>query len=342
MPTVSLCACGEEKHRGAKVCQRCHRARGGLNSTPEGQAQYRRDWYQAEVRDSPEKIKAQNRQQNIAVKGDSPEEQRAWQAYNTARCRVTRLRKLQRPAEEIEAARAEQLAAHAKYIEIRKPKQFERRVKKYGTRRRNYRHEGRQALLNWFGASCVKCGYDADWRALHVDHINGDGWKERTGARGGAHHKQRLDQCLANPEWARATFQVLCACCNAIKRFENQEYGERHPWVNGKGQSHSRQAKHKAWRYRRRQALLNWFGATCVRCGYDEDWRALQLDHINDDAWKERRGSGTIPQPHKLLHQCEADPKWARSTLQVLCARCNAIKQYECDAAGFSVPRFIA
>lgn len=71
------------------------------------------------------------------------------------------------------------------------------------------------------GYKCTKCGYDKDVRALQIDHINGDGAKERKLYRSGSipYYKHILETDKKN-------YQILCANCNAIKAYDEKE---RHP-----------------------------------------------------------------------------------------------------------------
>lgn len=69
------------------------------------------------------------------------------------------------------------------------------------------------------GEKCVKCGF-SDYRALHIDHINGGGNKHiKSFSSNKTYHKYIKD----NP----SEFQVLCANCNFIKKTENKEYREQ-------------------------------------------------------------------------------------------------------------------
>jgi hypothetical protein len=68
-----------------------------------------------------------------------------------------------------------------------------------------------------YGAKCVRCGF-SDPRALHIDHVGGGGSKElRLGRGGGMSYYYRV---LKD---ATGRYQILCANCNAIKRFERDE-----------------------------------------------------------------------------------------------------------------------
>lgn len=78
----------------------------------------------------------------------------------------------------------------------------------------------RKSVLEALGGKCIKCGF-ADIRALQIDHINGGGSKERKNlGTGGSFHKQVLKSFIANEN----KYQLLCANCNWIKRFENNEH----------------------------------------------------------------------------------------------------------------------
>jgi len=74
----------------------------------------------------------------------------------------------------------------------------------------------RQMLLKAMGGKCVRCGFD-DWRALQADHIHGGGGKERAVV---TNRNAYYKTILANPD----KYQLLCANCNWIKRYEKEEY----------------------------------------------------------------------------------------------------------------------
>ena len=79
---------------------------------------------------------------------------------------------------------------------------------------RNYQRRRRREVLRAFGGKCVRCGF-SDWRALQVDHINGGGSKIHREKGTLATWKEALDN--------RDDHQLLCANCNWIKRYENDE-----------------------------------------------------------------------------------------------------------------------
>lgn len=67
------------------------------------------------------------------------------------------------------------------------------------------------------GAKCSRCGFD-DVRALQIDHISGGGNKERVNSR-----HNPLGYYRSIVQNGGKGYQVLCANCNWIKRFENNE-----------------------------------------------------------------------------------------------------------------------
>jgi hypothetical protein len=76
------------------------------------------------------------------------------------------------------------------------------------------RRKRRQKLVEQFGNKCVKCGFD-DPRALQFDHINSD-----SGGKNRDYDRNKLwNEIEETPE----RFQLLCANCNTIKRFECNE-----------------------------------------------------------------------------------------------------------------------
>jgi len=74
-----------------------------------------------------------------------------------------------------------------------------------------------------------------------------------------------------------------------------------------------------------RLILLEMYGGRCCRCGND-DYRVLQLDHINDDAPEDRKKYGLSKRTIYLkIIRGEID----RKRYQLLCSNCNWIKRYE-------------
>lgn len=84
----------------------------------------------------------------------------------------------------------------------------------------------RNVLFDRLGRhECSECGF-SDKRALHFDHLNGGGRQHRKSLPSGSAYYRALANM--DSEEFRATFQVLCANCNAIKREEREEWRWRH------------------------------------------------------------------------------------------------------------------
>lgn len=80
-----------------------------------------------------------------------------------------------------------------------------------------YNKKMKLAIHALLGDTCIKCGF-SDWRALQIDHINGGGHKEKVGMTKN-YYKTVLEKILSGSE----EYQLLCANCNWIKRYENKE-----------------------------------------------------------------------------------------------------------------------
>lgn len=76
--------------------------------------------------------------------------------------------------------------------------------------------ELRRRVIEKLGGKCVRCGF-SDSRALQIDHVNGGGTQENR--REGNVRVMRM--ALADTE---GKYQLLCANCNWIKRWENREF----------------------------------------------------------------------------------------------------------------------
>ena len=85
----------------------------------------------------------------------------------------------------------------------------------------------RQLLFDILGRECVKCGH-TDYRALQFDHIKSGG--------GPDHRKYGGSFCryyAKRPILAISILQVLCANCNWVKRYENNEMIKRGRFQRG-------------------------------------------------------------------------------------------------------------
>lgn len=85
---------------------------------------------------------------------------------------------------------------------------------------RKYHQKNREKLFDLLGNKCVKCGF-SDKRALQIDHINGGGRGERIRYNTKDFHKVVLKSLKKREN----KYQLLCANCNWIKRYEKREWG---------------------------------------------------------------------------------------------------------------------
>lgn len=77
-----------------------------------------------------------------------------------------------------------------------------------------HRHRARLAAIVFLGSKCVRCQF-IDIRALQIDHVNGGGNQEKKRIGDYAMYK-RVIECPND-------YQLLCANCNWIKRYEENE-----------------------------------------------------------------------------------------------------------------------
>lgn len=77
----------------------------------------------------------------------------------------------------------------------------------------------KEQIFQLLGDKCVRCNF-TDKRALQIDHINGHGGQLLKGICTQKYYRS----IIALPETERrATYQILCANCNWIKKAENNE-----------------------------------------------------------------------------------------------------------------------
>jgi len=110
----------------------------------------------------------------------------------------------------LEANRLYRLNRHENYLESK----------------RKYYHNKRLEVQAFFGSRCAVCG-NTDHRVLQLDHINGGGNIERMNDKKFARAEYRLRLIQQNPKEARRKYQLLCANCNWVKKWENKETGQQ-------------------------------------------------------------------------------------------------------------------
>lgn len=69
------------------------------------------------------------------------------------------------------------------------------------------------------GSKCKNCDF-RDARALQIDHVNGDGYIDRIT---NGMWSMKLYRAIVNGIVDIKRYQLLCANCNWIKKYENNE-----------------------------------------------------------------------------------------------------------------------
>jgi hypothetical protein len=77
----------------------------------------------------------------------------------------------------------------------------------------------RNKIFELLGKKCVKCGF-SDIRILQIDHIKGNGKKQRKALK---NYYRMLLKILEDLTAGSKDYQILCPNCNWIKRIENKE-----------------------------------------------------------------------------------------------------------------------
>ena len=93
---------------------------------------------------------------------------------------------------------------------------FENKRKEW---QKKYIRKLRRLVLKKLGGKCIKCGF-SNYKALQVDHIKGGGCKERREKTFKGEFNKYVLQSFIKKE---NKYQLLCANCNWIKKFNNKE-----------------------------------------------------------------------------------------------------------------------
>lgn len=125
----------------------------------------------------------------------------------------------------------------------------------------------------------------------------------------GGKYKEKATQAKYMREW-HAKNRIRAG---EISRAGNKKYRGLHPDANSKSQA--------AYYTRRRWSIIEFFGGKCCKCGFD-DYRALQVDHINGGGHKLRKAGEKIGIKWLIENEESALLKY-----QLLCANCNWIKK---------------
>ena len=94
---------------------------------------------------------------------------------------------------------------------------------------RQHKLKAKKIILERYGKSCVKCGFD-DIRALHLDHIENNGAEERKSLGGQKFSGSNFYLYLIK-QGLPDGYQTLCANCNFIKQWDlnKRSQGEIEP-----------------------------------------------------------------------------------------------------------------
>ena len=83
----------------------------------------------------------------------------------------------------------------------------------------------------------------------------------------------------------------------------------------------------REYRLEWRRKVFEHYGMSCAECGFS-DYRALQLDHLNNDGAEERKSLGGQKFSGWRFYQHVVNSNY-QGRYQTLCANCNSIKQWE-------------
>lgn len=84
---------------------------------------------------------------------------------------------------------------------------------------KEYNSRRRLGVIKLLGGKCKHCGFERK-DALQIDHVNGDGFKDRKSLKKKA---TLYDRVRFDVSHGSKKYQLLCANCNWIKRAENGE-----------------------------------------------------------------------------------------------------------------------
>ena len=80
----------------------------------------------------------------------------------------------------------------------------------------------KKQIFELLGKICIKCKF-SDEKALEIDHIHGNGREERKKFRSCS--ITYLNHIFKELRAGSKDYQLLCANCNRIKEYENNEWG---------------------------------------------------------------------------------------------------------------------
>ena len=144
------------------------------------------------------------------------------------------------------------------------------------------------------------------------------------------YEKNREKLKLYKHDWFQKNYKVNKEKMLAQRkkdRLKHQAHYREYERLYRKKNGESLKLKIRRWNNNRRRNIIEFLGGKCIKCGFS-DWRALQIDHINSDGYKERkeRGGNNLS---KFYARIEKDVEERTGKYQLLCSNCNWIKKYE-------------
>lgn len=200
--------------------------------------------------------------------------------------------------------------AHRDQVRQRNAKYYEANQEQIRQRKKQDRVFLRGYVLSMLGGACARCGC-SDKRVLVIDHVHGGGTSDRRTL--GASTEQRYMAVLNTPV-PEEKYQLLCSCCNHIKAYEEHEL------------SHTSTDRGAIVTKELRLEILYNLGAFCRCCGYNNDIRALQIDHVEGGGGEEK----AIKSRHRYYLDILND---LGGGYQILCANCHMLKHRESEPA---------
>lgn len=106
---------------------------------------------------------------------------------------------------------------------------------------------------------------------------------------------------------------------------EHREYMKKYREENREQYRKYQREYRRIYTQKQRKKLIILLGSKCVYCGCS-DWQCLQIDHVNNDGYKEFNSfKSTYFYYKRILEQILSGSK----RYQLLCANCNQIKRYK-------------
>ena len=130
---------------------------------------------------------------------------------------------------------AYRLSPHKERYKERSRKKYRDNVEKYRQYNKKYYQNNKEAIKKYYrdknynlkmlvfdrlGNRCIKCGFK-DYRAFQIDHIKGGGRKELEKIGRWKYYQYLLNLDIKT---LKENYQLLCANCNQIKKFEKNEF----------------------------------------------------------------------------------------------------------------------